>query len=365
MESERIMQALERAEMMGLDGLALMPGPNLRYLTGLSLVVSERPIVVFFPVDAEACAVVPGFEAAKLRDLGVRAFDYGDEEGYALAFHEACVHLELADARLGVEALRMRLLEARALMRYAPNIELIPADNLYEEQRSVKSVDELNAMQRAVRVAESVFLRWVSQLRVGITEREAAAQLMGLLLSNGADGLAFEPIVASGPNAALPHAVPGDRPFQVGDWVVVDWGAIVDGYVSDLTRVLVVGDPSGPLAKVHTAVVEANEAAYQAVAPGITAEAVDMAARTVIEDHGYGAYFTHRTGHGLGLEAHEMPSIVAGNSQGLLPGMTFTIEPGVYLPGIGGVRIEDDVVVTAQGAMRLSSLSRAPFVVPT
>ncbi len=363
MESERAAQALERAEMMGLDGLALMPGPNLRYLTGLSFVISERPIVVFLPIDAEPCAVVPEFEAARMQAIGLQTFGYSDEEGYALAFHEACVHLELADTRLGVEALRMRLLEARALMRYAPGVELVPADDLYAELRSIKSVAELNAMERAVRVAESAFSQWVTQLRVGVTEREAAGQLVALLLTGGADGLAFDPIVASGPNGALPHAVPGDRPLREGDWVVVDWGVTVDGYASDLTRVLVVGEPGGPLARAHELVVAANEAACRVVAPGTLAEAVDEAARSVIENYHYGEYFTHRTGHGLGLEAHESPNIVAGNRQVLQPGMTFTIEPGIYLPGVGGIRIEDDVVVTSQGGMRLSALPHAPFVI--
>lgn len=359
----RVEQMAQLAESRGLDALALMPGPNLFYATGLSFFISERPIVALCPVDAPLALVLPEFEASKAASAGYAVFTYTDEEGYALAFHEACASLELAEARLGVEALRMRLLEARILQRYAPGVELAPADDLFAELRMVKSAAELDAMQCAVAVAEHAFELWLPQLRVGMTEREAAARLIAALLANGADALAFDPIVCGGPNGAMPHAHPGNRPFQPGDWVVVDWGAVADGYVSDLTRMVVFGEPSGQLAEVHEVVLRANEAGRAAVAPGVEAQAVDAAARAVITAAGYGAQFTHRTGHGLGLEAHEPPYIVAGNAQSLASGMTFTVEPGVYLEGVGGVRIEDDVVVTPSGVQTLTTLSRNAFVV--
>ncbi|MEJ5308798.1 MAG: Xaa-Pro peptidase family protein [Anaerolineae bacterium] len=359
----RIEQMAQLAESRGLDALALLPGPNLFYATGLSFFISERPIVALCPVDAPLAFVLPEFEASKATSAGYAVFTYTDEEGYALAFHEACASLELAEARLGVEALRMRLLEARILQRYAPGVELVPADDLFAGLRMVKSPAELDAMQGAVAVAEHAFELWLPQLRVGMTEREAAARLIAALLSNGADALAFDPIVCGGPNGAMPHAHPGNRPFQPGDWVVVDWGAVADGYDSDLTRMVVFGEPAGQLAEVHEIVRRANEAGRAAVAPGVEAQAVDAAARAVIAAAGYGAQFTHRTGHGLGLEVHEPPYIVAGNTQPLMPGMTFTVEPGIYLEGIGGVRIEDDVVVTPEGVHTLTTLARAPFVV--
>ena len=250
------------------------------------------------------------------------------------------------------------------LERFAPGAELVPVDDLYADLRMTKSTDELNVMRRAVRVAEEAFLAWVPMLREGISEREAASKLVGALLGSGADGLAFDPIIASGPRGALPHAVPGERLFQRGDWVVVDWGAKLAGYDSDLTRMLTVGEPTEPLLRVHRIVVEANAAGRAAVAPGIEARAVDAAARAVIEATRYGPLFFHRTGHGLGLEEHEPPYIVAGNPLQLEPGMTFTVEPGVYLEGVGGVRIEDDVAVSGSGCITLSELSRAPFVIP-
>lgn len=359
----RVEQMAQLAESRGLDALALMPGPNLFYATGLSFFVSERPVVALCPVDAPLAVVLPEFEASKATSAGYEVFTYTDEEGFALAFHEACASLELADARLGVEALRMRLLEARILQRYAPGVELAPADDLFAELRMVKSTAELDAMQCAVAIAEHTFELWLPQLRVGMTEREAAARLIAALLSNGADALAFDPIVCAGPNGAMPHAHPGNRPFQPGDWVVVDWGAVADGYDSDLTRMVVFGEPAGQMAEVHEIVLRANTAGRAAVAPGVEAQAVDAAARAVITAAGYGTQFTHRTGHGLGLEAHESPYIVAGNAQSLAPGMTFTVEPGIYLEGVGGVRIEDDVVVTPAGMQTLTTLPRSPFIV--
>ncbi len=360
----RIERLVDLAEGQGLDAVVLMPGPNLFYVTGLSFYFGERPIVALFPVDAPPAVVLPALEADKVEAAGLRAFPYTDTEGYALAFHEACATLQLAEAHVGVEALRMRLFESRILQRYAPGVELIPADEVLSELRVAKSVEELAAMRQAVLVAEEAFAVWLPELRVGMTEQEAAARLIAALLTGGAERLAFDPIVAGGPNSASPHAVPGTRAFRRGDWVTVDWGAFVDGYASDITRILVFGEPEGQLAEVHDLVLEANRAGRDAVRPGVEAQRVDAASRAIIERAGYGEAFMHRTGHGLGLEAHESPSIVSGNELRLAPGMTFTVEPGVYLAGIGGIRIEDDVVVTDDGAETLTTLPRAPFVLP-
>lgn len=361
MDIARVERMLDLAQSQGYDALALMPGPNLFYTTGLSFHLSERPVVALFPVDAPPALVLPAFEAGKVADLEV--FVYTDEEGYTMAFHEACASLELAEARIGVESLRMRLLEARILQRYAPGADLAAADALFAELRMSKGPEELAAMRRAIEVAEQAFQVWLPQLRVGMTEKEAAARLVAALLTHGAEGLAFEPIVVGGPNAASPHAVPGARPFQAGDWVVVDWGAFVDGYASDITRAVVFGEPAGPLVEVHRVVAAANAAGRAAIRAGVPAQEVDAATRAVIEAAGYGPQFNHRTGHGLGLETHEPPYIVGGNAQPLLPDTTFTVEPGIYLAGVGGVRIEDDVVVTSAGQTTLTTLPRAPFVV--
>ncbi|MGC9357981.1 MAG: M24 family metallopeptidase, partial [Anaerolineae bacterium] len=249
MHLKRLERVLSLAQAQGLDALAVMPGPNLFYLTGLSFGVSERPIIGFFPVDLSPGIVLPVLETGKISE--VTAFPYGDEEGYALAFHQACATLELADARIGIEVQRMRVLEARILRRYASGSDLVPADALLARPRMLKDLGELDAMRRAVAVAEEAFEAWLGQLRLGMTEKESAARLVAALLTGGAERIAFEPIVAGGPNGALPHAVPGNRTFEAGDWVVVDWGAVVDGYASDITRAVVFGEPEGVLAEVH------------------------------------------------------------------------------------------------------------------
>ncbi|MBN1484017.1 MAG: M24 family metallopeptidase, partial [Chloroflexia bacterium] len=178
----------------------------------------------------------------------------------------------------------------------------------------------------------------------------------------GADELPEEPIVAAGLNGASPHARPGDRPMRAGELVTFDGVARVDGYYGDLTRTVALGEPGPELRQIYALVQQANAAGRQAVRPGVPAEAVDRAARAVIEAAGYGQYFIHRTGHGLGLEVHEPPYIVVGNSQSLSPGMTFTVEPGIYVPGLGGVRIEDDVCVTEIGGESLTTMSRELLV---
>jgi Xaa-Pro dipeptidase len=208
-------------------------------------------------------------------------------------------------------------------------------------------------------VAERALAATLPRLRPGMTEKEVAAELVGELLRAGTDlPLPFEPIVASGPNAALPHATVSDRNLRAGDLLVVDWGAAAGGYCSDLTRTFAVGEIDAELVEVYRAVQAANEAGRAAVRPGAEAQEVDRAARQVIEQAGYGEYFIHRTGHGLGLEEHEEPYIREGNRDRLEIGMTFTVEPGIYLPERGGVRIEDNVAVGETGALTLSSMPR-------
>ncbi len=362
-DTSRVKAILDLAQAEGLDALAMVPGPNLVYMSGLGFHLSERPIIAFFTMDARAALVLPDLEAGKAEAAGIRTFSYTDDDGYAQAFQEACAQLKLAKLRVGVEALRMRVLESRILHRHISDVTLIPADDLFSVLRMIKTADELAAMRRAVRVAEDAFQTWLTQLHVGMTEREAAARLVAALLTGGADALAFAPIVAGGPNGGLPHAVPGERAFKPGDWVVVDWGASVNGYISDITRMVVFGEPGGRLAEVHGIVAEANAAGRAVICPGVEAQAVDAAARSVIAAAGYGQMFIHRTGHGIGMETHEPPYIVDGNALPLKPGMTFTVEPGIYLEGLGGIRIEDNVVVTEAGVETLTTLPHSPFVV--
>jgi len=361
MYTKRLSRLIEQAAAHGLDALALMPGPNLFYLTGLSFHLSERPIVALLPVDAPPVIVLPALEAVKVEQATVAldVFPYTDEEGYPPAFQSACASLSLADSSIGVELLRMRLLEAHLLERHAPGCQLVPAGEVLAEQRMRKDEYELKQMRRAIAVTEAALRTTMRQVKAGMTERQVAALMTVEMLQAGGETMAFAPIVVAGPNAASPHSIPTDRSIQMGETIIVDCGATVGGYAADITRTFALGALQPELARVHEVVRAANAAGRAAAGPEVPAEQVDQAARAVIEEAGYGEYFIHRTGHGLGLETHEPPFIVAGNECPLEPGMTFTIEPGIYLPGQGGVRIEDDVLVTSTGAESLTTFPRS------
>ena len=376
MHMERLSRTIEQAAAHGLDALALVPGPNLFYLTGLSFHLSERPIVALLPVDASPVIVLPALEAVKVEQttVGLDVFPYTDEEGYTPAFQRVCASLALAAPStgsghrpptgsgqhcvIGVEPLQMRLLEVRLLERCAPGCQLVPAEEVLGKLRMRKDECELEQMRRAIAITEAALRSTMRQVGAGMTEREIATLLTVEMLQAGGEGMAFSPIVVAGPNSASPHATPTDRPIQPGETVIVDCGATVGGYAADITRTFVIGELEPELAQVYEVVRAANGAGLAAAGPGVPAEEVDRAARAVIEDAGYGEHFIHRTGHGLGLEVHEPPFIVLGNRRPLEPGMIFTVEPGIYLPGRGGVRIEDDVLVTPSGAESLTTFPR-------
>jgi len=344
----------------GVELLALVPGANLFYLTGLHFHRMERPIVALLPREGEPALILPAFEVEKAQRAPIpwRLFPYTDTEGPASAFHTAAAALGGRGRPIAVEALGMRVLEWSLLAHVFSLSEPIASEPLLARLRMVKGPEEIAAIRRAIAAAEEALQRWLPEVRPGMTEREATRRLIQACFAAGADALAFEPIVVAGPNAALPHATPSDRPVGPGELMIVDFGAVVDGYASDLTRTFVLGEPDPEAARIYAVVREANAAGRAAVRPGIPAEAVDQAARAVIEDAGYGPYFPHRTGHGLGLEVHEPPYLVAGDTTPLQTGMVFTVEPGIYLSGKGGIRIEDVVVVTENGGESLTAFPR-------
>ena len=357
---ERLTSLRPLLRQAGLDALALNPGPTLTYLTGLHFHLMERPIVGLFTAQGQAALVLPHLEQDKLTGTGFLAFPYGEDPAtWGKAFRRALDALGLTAARIGVEPTRLRVLELRYLEEAAPQAQFPSGAEVVAQLRLRKDEAEIEAMRRAVVIAEDAFRAALAAFRVGMTERELAAEIVVQLLRHGSEPeLPFQPIVAAGPNGANPHATPTDRPLRPGDVVIVDWGANYRGYFSDLTRTLAVGEVDPELEQVAAIVARANAAGREVVRPGLPASEVDAAARQVIAQAGYGAYFIHRTGHGLGLEVHEPPYLYAENTQPLAVGMTFTVEPGIYLPGRGGVRIEDDVVVIPAGGETLSTLPR-------
>ncbi len=359
---ERLATVLQTS---GLDAIILNPGPTLTYLTGLHFHLMERPVVLFFAREQTPAIVLPELEMPKLAGLPITPFPYGENPaGWHTAFQGVAQTLGLNGRRIGIEPRQLRLLEFEYVRAAAPEAEFRDASLALAILRVQKDAGEVERIRRAVQIAEAAFEATLPLIQVGMTEKELAAELTIQLLRHGSSPeLPFSPIVSAGPNSANPHASPTDRRLQPGDLLVIDWGASFDGYVSDLTRTLAIGDVQEEYVTIHHIVQEANAAGRAAARPGVPCGEVDRAARAVIESAGYGAFFTHRTGHGLGLEAHEEPYIRGDNTKLLDVGMVFTIEPGIYLPNRNGVRIEDNVVITVSGAEVLSTLPREMRVV--
>jgi len=348
-----------------LDAVILNPSPSLTYLTGLHFHLSERPVVVIFTPDRPPVIVLPELEMLKVASLPFQAFPYPENPAeWDGVFRSALSSLGLNAKRIGVEPRAMRLLEFRHIQAGVPEAEFPDASRLVSTLRIKKDAGEIAAMRKAVKVAQSALEATLPLIKIGMTEKELAAELTVRLLRNGSQPeMPFSPILSGGPNSANPHAAPSERRLQAGDLLVVDWGATVDGCISDLTRTFAVGEVDAEYRKIHQIVLEANAAGRAAAKPGVPCANVDKAAREVIKKAGYGQYFTHRTGHGIGLEGHEEPYMRGDNEQLLEPGMAFTVEPGIYLPGRNGVRIEDDVLITEDGAECLSDMPREMRVV--
>ena len=357
---ERILSQIDRTR---VDGVVLNAGPCLEYLIGLPFHLMERPILAFLVPDRPIALALPELEASRINgsSLDIKTFAYGeDPTTWADSIRDAVRFAGVESGRLAADSRWMRMLELDFLKSAAPAASVVADAPLFDALRLQKDAAELELIRRAVRIAESGLEATLPEIRTGVTERTVANILVSHLLSHGADPtLPFSPIVAFGENAANPHAEPSNREARRGDVVLVDWGAAYQGYFSDLTRVFCIGTPSDELAKVAEIVLRANRAGLAAGKPGGPAADVDIATRTVIEQAGYGDRFIHRTGHGLGMEVHEAPYIRGDSTDMLQTGMTFTIEPGIYLTGKFGVRIEDDVVVTDSGLESLSVMDRS------
>lgn len=392
MGSSRLARLTTAMVAQGLDAMALVPGANLRYLTGLSLALSERLTLALVPADkSPPCVVLPALELGSAKASAssdtLRFFAWNDADGPTDALSQAVKeafrwkgtgsHL----LKVGIEYTSMRVMELRALERacneHLPwlarvweiggstsGIQTVDALPVLSGLRMVKDAQEQAAMAEAVRMVETALHNTLNRIVPGVTERQLAAHLTSEILAAGAEGESFGCLVASGPNSANPHHAAGERALQPGDLIILDAGARHAGYVSDITRTVALGEPGTSARRIYDIVLAANAAGRAAVRPGTTGEQVDQMTRQVIEDAGYGGYFVHRTGHGLGLEVHEPPYIVAGKNLPLLPGTTLTIEPGIYLEGVGGVRIEDDVLVTETGGHSLTTFGRDLLVLP-
>jgi Xaa-Pro aminopeptidase len=337
----------------GLDGIVVGPGPDLAYLVGVTGDTFERLTALVLSPDAEPAVVVPRMELAKVRDtavgtLGIRIADWVDgEDPHALV----TAALPAGASRVGVSDALPALHVIPIGERLGMRLEL--ATPVLREGRMIKDAAEIEQLRRAGAAIDAVHRRVPGFLRAGRTERDVASDIAAAIVEEGHETAEFV-IVGSGPNGADPHHEVSDRVIEDGDIVVVDIGGPVpSGYNSDCTRTYVVGTPDPEAARRIAVLVRAQQAAVDAVRPGVAAQDVDAAARAVLADAGLADAFLHRTGHGIGLSVHEEPYIAPGNTLPLRAGMAFSIEPGIYFPGEWGARIEDIVVVTDDGCERL------------
>jgi Xaa-Pro aminopeptidase len=359
---DRTRRCQERLAAVGADAAVLFPSTNLFYASGFREEPGERHLLLFVPREGDPAFVAPEMYDEQIRDASwvedIRLWADGEDPTELVAALAA--EFDLRGGHLLVDD-TMWALFTRDLRETLPNATFGLASEVFEDLRMRKDETELATLRRAGRVADevSVEIRELGEEAVGMTETELADEIERRLAAAGGEEVAFGTIAGSGPNGAKPHHRHEDREIRRGDPVVLDFGAYVDGYPGDQTRTVVfAGDPPEGYVEVHEVVREAQQAAVEAVESGVPAEKIDRAAREVIEEAGYGEEFVHRTGHGVGLDVHESPYIVEGNETELEAGMVFSVEPGVYLEGEFGVRIEDLVVVTAEGCERLNDSPR-------
>ncbi|AZQ38237.1 aminopeptidase P family protein [Streptomyces cyaneochromogenes] len=358
----RMARAARTAADAGLAALLVAPGPDMVWLTGYAPPAeTERLTLLVLVPGRDPVLVVPALEAPDAAKavgapgLALRGWTDG-QDPYA-----ATASLLDAGGRFGISdnAWAMHLL---ALQKELPGTSYASLTDALPMLRAVKDAAELELLAAAGAAADATFEEIRKVPFAGRRESEVAADIAHLLRRFGHSQVDFT-IVASGPNGANPHHEVGDRVIERGDMVVLDFGGLKNGYGSDTSRTVHVGEPTDEERRVHDLVRAAQEAGFSAVRPGAACQEVDRAARAVIEDAGYGDYFIHRTGHGIGVTTHEPPYMIEGEEQPLVPGMCFSVEPGVYLPGRFGVRIEDIVTVTEDGGRRLNDTTREMVIV--
>ncbi|MGI6142619.1 MAG: M24 family metallopeptidase [bacterium] len=347
----RVGKLQERLLALDLDGLLIGHKPNRMFISGFTgtegwLLITRNHsfLCTDFRYVEQAAKEAVGWEIVR----------------YQRPFTATLVPLlkENGLRRVGFEEEYLSYQGYRKLVESTSGVEWLPCSGLVESLRRQKDEMELQAIRRAAQLDDRAFAHILSFLEPGRQEREIALELEFFARRQGGNGASFAFIVASGPRSALPHGVASNKLLQEGEFVIMDYGTVVDGYHSDFTRTVILGEPTPKQLKVYQVVQEAQQAAVAAVAPGRTAGEIDAVARRIITDHGYGAHFGHGVGHGVGLSIHEEPHLTPGADTVLVPGMVLTIEPGIYLPGWGGVRIEDLLVVTETGCEVLNQSPR-------
>ena len=362
MRKERINKLQNLLKQDKLDALALIAGTNISYFCDLDFHLSERPVILLISRQSQSILFHPALESNKVKKSAIplKSIPYGENpKSWPETLKTISKYIDIEIMKIGVIPTSMRFLELQLLQETFKRAKIIPATDILSKLCIIKDKSEIESIRNAVKIAETAIKNLLPFITIGRSEREIAAELVVQLLHAGSEpNLPFMPIVASGPNSADPHALPSGRKLKNGDLIIIDWGARYQGYISDITRTFAIGKIENKLTHIANIVKDANKAARDKIKPGISTSEIDFAARNFITQKGYGNYFIHRTGHGIGLETHESPYISQSNKQILKPRMAFTIEPGIYIAGEGGVRIEDDVVVTEESVETITRLPR-------
>ncbi|HVN95434.1 MAG TPA: Xaa-Pro peptidase family protein [Syntrophorhabdaceae bacterium] len=355
MRENRIEKVLHVIGEAGLDACVLKGMDNIFYLTGFrgsegTLVVTKGDVILLtdFRYITHAKEATRGIQVVEVRQKQNVFLDICQKYGIQ---------------RMGFDSFHVPYNLYQLLKEMLPDVSLIPLENSIEEIRQIKEPDEINAMVNAITIATDSFTEVLERIVPGRTEKEVASDLDYAMRRLGADNAAFQTIVASGPRSALPHAEPSDRPIALGDAVIIDFGVQVNGYCSDETCTVLMGPPKEEIGAIYTIVDEARRLGLAHAKAGVAIKDLDAIVRGYIGEKGYGEFFRHGVGHGVGIAVHEAPTI-SSNSQGLLEeNMIVTIEPGIYLPNIGGVRLEDMVLITEEGASVLTRLRKDLFII--
>lgn len=366
MKRERWQRLLDEMHSEGLTGLALVPGPNLLYMTGLRMGLSERPTLCVITENRDVTFLMPQLEAKKgevistaLADAGVhlsfRVEPFSDEEGPGPAYARVFGGSGMT-GKWAFEHRNMRLLEFSLIRNTLGQFAWIDAGEILKKMRMIKDESEIASMEKACALTNLGVDIARGLLVPGATGAEVAMEVERQLKKSGAQGVGMS--LATGADTGLPHAGTSQTPIADGDLAWLDLTVSVDGYWGDITRTYAVGSIPDEMKRIYQVVLEAQETARTKIRPGMSGAEVDALARDAIASYGFGDYFIHRTGHGLGLEVHEDPYVVASNEVPLPVGSVVTIEPGIYIPGKGGVRVEDDVLITERGARSLTSYPR-------
>jgi len=342
----------KRLNKKGLRGAIIVPGPNMMYFTGTNSLLLERPFMLLVPAEGEPHLVAPTFESGPYADGPVRMkiHPWTDSEGPAGAISKAAKGAKLR-GKWGVEGRAPFLYLDRLMKEASPKFR--NAEPILQGMREVKDETEMRLLKKSASMLSSAFEEFPTIVKEGLTELEVAKAATDIIYAKGATSV-DDMLVQSGPRAADPHGLPSAKKIQKGEGVIIDVGATYEGYYSDITRAFCTGE-NKELEKVYQRVLEANTAGIAEAAKGVRAGDVDAAARGALKKAGLAMYFTHRTGHGLGLEVHEAPYIVEGNEEKLESGMCFTVEPGVYIRGKLGVRIEDDVLIEGEKGVAITN----------